>query len=154
MDPSSSSSSSSSTPPSSSSKFWETQRTLLGSSSSLPPTPAQLYNFRTASLLTTTLSLILPTASLLYVLIPTNPSPSLSFLLGGLLGTLYLRGLTSYVSTIGKSAINDLGEVDLSDAGGGFARFAFLALMFVLGKAAEGKLMIGVMIPGFFMYQV
>jgi len=67
---------------------------------------------------------------------------------------LYLRGLTSFVATIGKSAINEQGEIDLSDAGGGSARFAFFALMFVLARAAGGKLALIAMIPGFFFYQI
>ncbi|GMH50109.1 hypothetical protein TrRE_jg12036 [Triparma retinervis] len=134
-------------------EFWESQRSLLGTSSSLPPTPAQLYKKRTSSLLTTTLTLILPTSSLLYLLLP-SPSASLSFLLGGLLGLLYLRGLTSYVSNIGSSAITPSGDLDLSDAGGGSARFAFLAMMFIVDRAVPGKFTLLAIIPAFFMYQV
>ena len=135
------------------SEFWDSQRTLLGASSSLPPTPAELYKKRTTSLLLTTLSLVLPTTSLLYLLLP-SPTASLSFLLGGLLGILYCRGLTSYVSMIGGSAISSSGEVDLSAAGGGSARFAFLILMFVMARALPGKVELIEAIPGFFFYQV
>jgi hypothetical protein len=134
-------------------EFWDSQRTLLGTSSSLPPTPFELYKKRTTSLLLTTISLVLPTTSLLYLLLP-SPTASLSFLLGGLLGILYCRGLTSYVSMIGGSAINSSGEVDLSAAGGGSARFAFLILMFVMARALPGKVELIEAIPGFFFYQI
>mmetsp|Transcript_20537 Transcript_20537/g.38292 ORF Transcript_20537/g.38292 Transcript_20537/m.38292 type:complete len:213 (-) Transcript_20537:47-685(-) len=126
------------------------QSTIVSSidaSTSLSRTSA--YALRSSSLLKTTFLLSLSLSSLIYSL-STSPTIPLSYLLGSLLGVFYIRGLSSYVSTVGAQNVN---EETLKEAGSGAGRFAGFLLLFVAARAFE-EFNLGFGVAGFFTYQI
>lgn len=107
------------------------------------------YKLRSKYLLSTTSIITISLSSLAYITFD-NPYIPLSYLAGGLLGLFYLRGLSSYVSTVGAS---DITTDTLKDAGSGAGRFAGFLMLFVLARAV-GDFNLGAGVAGFFTYQV
>jgi hypothetical protein len=136
---------------------WEQQKSLLQSmkareSRTRKDIALQKYRQRSLALIYDTAYFGFFLFCVLWVVLP-NPFVPLSYAVGATCGVAYAYGLSKYVETVGAT-VEEATEAS-EGAGVGAARFAFLALLFVVVSKfrSQGLLEIPAIL-GFFTYQI